>query len=153
MVSANKVSSERKIVLTMAENPFEAPTVPPQVMAMRSVSSEQLKKIATYQRGVIYCLLLQIFFMFVFFGIRSVEHAILIQLLFSIMLAVVTVTCACLLGVQVYGTGLGIAMGLATMVPCFGIFILLVLNVTATNVLNKNGIHVGFLGVSDLSKI
>jgi hypothetical protein len=57
-----------------------------------------------------------------------------------------------LLSIKVYGTGIGVLLGILTLIPCIGLIILLVINVKATSVLKKNGIKVGLLG-ADLSSI
>ena len=53
-----------------------------------------------------------------------------------------------LLSTKLYGTAVGILMGILTLVPCLGLLILLVVNNKATTTLKASGIKVGFLGAS-----
>lgn len=48
--------------------------------------------------------------------------------------------------------GLGIVLGILTLIPCIGLIVLLVINGKATGVLRENGIGVGLLG-ANLSKL
>jgi hypothetical protein len=57
-----------------------------------------------------------------------------------------------LLAIKVYNTGVGVLLGILTLVPCIGLFVLLVVNGKATGVLKQNGIKVGLLG-ANLSQI
>ena len=56
------------------------------------------------------------------------------------------------LAIRVYGTGLGILLGILTLIPLIGLFVLLAVNGKATNVLKQNGIKVSLLG-ANLSEI
>jgi hypothetical protein len=51
-----------------------------------------------------------------------------------------------MLAMKVYSTGLGIVLGLLTLIPCVGLIVLLIVNGKATSVLQANGISVGLLG-------
>ena len=51
-----------------------------------------------------------------------------------------------LLATKLYGTGLGIVLGILTLSPLVGLIILLVVNGKATGVLRKHGIKVGLMG-------
>ena len=53
-----------------------------------------------------------------------------------------------LLATKVYGTGLGILLGLLTFIPCIGLLVLLIVNGKATRVLKENGFKVGLLGAN-----
>jgi hypothetical protein len=53
-----------------------------------------------------------------------------------------------LLATKVYSTGLGILLGLLTLIPCVGLIVLVIINVQATSILRANGVEVGFLGAS-----
>ena len=57
-----------------------------------------------------------------------------------------------LLATKVYGTALGVLLGILTLVPCVGLIVLLIVNGKATSVLRQNGHRVGLLG-ADLSKL
>jgi len=68
------------------------------------------------------------------------------------LVGIVGAVCVFLLAIKVYGTGLGILLGILSLVPCVGLVILLIVNGKATGVLKQNGIKVGFLG-ANLSSI
>lgn len=63
-----------------------------------------------------------------------------------IPLVIVATVFVFLLSIKVYGTGLGIVLGVLTLIPCVGLIVLLVVNGKATSVLSRNGIRVGLLG-------
>ncbi|MBI83680.1 MAG: hypothetical protein CMJ81_10830 [Planctomycetaceae bacterium] len=50
------------------------------------------------------------------------------------------------LAIKVFSTGIGILLGLLTLVPYLGLLVLLFINVRATRVLRQNGIQVGLFG-------
>ena len=51
-----------------------------------------------------------------------------------------------MLALAIYGTALGIILGILTLIPLVGLIILLIVNGKATNLLREDGIHVGLLG-------
>jgi hypothetical protein len=55
------------------------------------------------------------------------------------------------LAMKVYNIGLGILVGIGTMLGYIGLLVLLMVNQKATRILKDNGNHVGFFG-ADLSK-
>jgi hypothetical protein len=57
-----------------------------------------------------------------------------------------------LLAIKVYSTGVGVLLGILTLVPCIGLIVLLIVNGKATGILKQNGIKVGLLG-ANLSQI
>jgi hypothetical protein len=72
-----------------------------------------------------------------------------LQILFiigSVVLSIAGTVFVFMLAMKVYSTGLGIFLGLLTLIPCVGLICLLIVNGKATAVLQANGIHVGLLG-------
>ncbi|MDB4730325.1 hypothetical protein OAF38_00940 [bacterium] len=57
-----------------------------------------------------------------------------------------------MLATQVYSTGVAILMGILTLLPCFGLLVLLIINGKATSILRANNIKVGLLG-ADMSSL
>jgi hypothetical protein len=51
-----------------------------------------------------------------------------------------------MLALSLYGTGVGIVLGILTLVPLVGLIVLLVINGKATTVLRHHGIRVGLMG-------
>jgi hypothetical protein len=71
------------------------------------------------------------------------------------VLATVKITAAVfvfMLAMAIYGTALGIILGVMTLIPVVGLIVLLIVNGKATSLLRDDGIHVGLLGarMSDL---
>jgi len=68
-----------------------------------------------------------------------------------LLTAVVSSVFVFMLAIKVFGTGLGVVLGILTLVPCLGLIALLIVNGKATSVLKERGYSVGFLG-ADLSQ-
>ncbi len=51
-----------------------------------------------------------------------------------------------LLAIKIFGTGVGVLLGILSMIPCLGLLVLLTVNGRATEVLKQNGVKVGLLG-------
>jgi hypothetical protein len=69
-----------------------------------------------------------------------------------VLLLVAGTTLVFLLAIKVYGTRVGILLGILTLIPLVSLIVLLRVNAKATSVLRQNGIKVGLLG-ADLSQI
>ena len=111
--------------------------------------SGELRLIASYQRGVIFCILIQ-FLCYAASGALGRANPALAGVLGLALVCRVTagVVFAVLLAMRVYSTGAGIAMGLTAIIPCLGLVMLLIINQAATKRLTENGIKVGFFGAS-----
>ncbi|MBI83684.1 MAG: hypothetical protein CMJ81_10850 [Planctomycetaceae bacterium] len=66
--------------------------------------------------------------------------------LFGLLIVLASTFLVISLAIKVFSTGIGILLGLLTLVPCIGLLGLLLVNIRATRVLRQNGIHVGFFG-------
>lgn len=129
----------------MSNNPYEPPITPPGP-GVPTTNRNDLRTIATYQKGVLVCILIYIIAIvaqiFVpaearwFFGVGV------------LVLGLVGTVFVFLLATQAYGTGVGILLGILTLVPCIGLIVLLVVNGKATSILKQNGIRVGLLGAN-----
>ena len=64
----------------------------------------------------------------------------------SLVVGLVGVVFVFMLATKVYGIVLGVLLGILTIVPLLGLFILLIVTDKATKILRKNGHHVGLLG-------
>ena len=51
-----------------------------------------------------------------------------------------------LLATKIYSTGVGVLLGILTLIPLIGLIVLLIVNAKATGILKQNGIKVGLLG-------
>ena len=74
---------------------------------------------------------------------ESMQIIVLIPWLLTILAATAFVF---LLATKLYGTAIGVILGILTFVPCIGILVILVVNGKATRTLRDHGVEVGFLG-------
>ena len=132
----------------MAENPFQSPDSPSPAVGVISGSRDDLRRVAKFPRGVLFCILIQLF-VFIFLIVLPAEWVMIVFGISSII-GIVSAVFVFLLSVQVYGVVLGIVFGVGCLLPCIGLISLLVVNGKATAVLKQNGIKVGLLG-ADLS--
>ena len=134
----------------MNENPYQTPMSEGQVIGVKSGDPADLKSVAKYQKGILVCILIYLIAIVVQFLLPP-EVRPLLGLGVIVLLIVATVF-VFLLAMKVYSTGLGILLGILTLVPCVGLIVLLVVNGKATNVLKQNGIKVGLIG-ADMSQL
>lgn len=134
----------------MSDNPYAAPEADEQVSGILSGSQKDLYHVARMQKGIIICILLYFIAMFGQLAIpQQLRGLILIGLLFVLLAGAVFVIS---LSVRVYGTALGIVLGILALIPCWGMIVLLVINSKATRIMKDNGIKVGLMG-ANLSEI
>ncbi|MEW4570785.1 hypothetical protein AB1L88_23205 [Tautonia sp. JC769] len=138
----------------MSDNPYEAPQSigrpVDEAVGVRGGSRQDLRKVATYQKGILVCILL-------YFGVMVGQFVLPPDLAIAMAFAVIGVGLASmvfifLLAMKVYSTGFGIVLGIGALLPLIGLIILLMVNGKATRILKENGIHVGLLG-ANLSQI
>lgn len=122
-------------------NPYAAPQAP---LATVDPQRDYLRSVAAGQKRVIFALATQLLS-----SIVLVSVAPQLPLVAGIIAIVVGLTVAYLaisLSIKVYGPVQGTLLGILTLVPWFGLFFLLIINVRATGILNLHGIKVGFFG-------
>ena len=103
-----------------------------------------LSAVATRQRGVIICLLLYIAVGIALLAVPKETRPVFAAAALGVLiLAAVFVF---MLAGSVYGTGTGMALGAAALIPWVGLVILLVINAKATKILRAHGVKVGLLG-------
>jgi hypothetical protein len=131
----------------MSDNPFRAPESDlTTVTGVLSGNREDLRRVAKYQRGIMLCIL-----MYVGCVVSQFVLPNEIKLLAAIAVLIVGLAgmvFVFLLATKVYGTGLGILLGIATLLPCVNLIVLLCINSKATSILKGNGIKVGLLGAN-----
>lgn len=133
----------------MSDNPYQSPSVESQIVGVKSGRREDLRSVAKYQKGIIFCILIYLI-------AALCQFAVPIEIRPVIGLAILVVGLAgtvfvFLLAIKTYSTGVGVLLGILTLVPCVGLIVLLIVNGKATGILKQNGIKVGFLG-ADLSQ-
>jgi hypothetical protein len=134
----------------MSINPYESPRSEPQVTGINSGLREDLRSVAKYQKGILVCIL--IYLVAVVCQFLLPDQLRIFLGLGVLLVGLVGTVFVFLLAVKVYSTGVGILLGILTLIPCVGLIALLVVNGKATNVLTQNGIKVGLLG-ANLSEI
>ena len=109
-----------------------------------TLSREQIRVIAGRQKMLCVCLLAYIIAFILFFvspgGLTRVFGLI------GFAASVAAMVCVFLLATKLYGTGLGIVLGILTLIPLVGVIILLIVNGKATGILRKHGVKVGLMG-------
>ena len=134
----------------MTGNPYESPQTPVAVRGVLSGSREDLRSVAKFQKGILVCILI---YLVAVIG----QFALPVQIRPFVGFGVLAVGIAgavfvFLLSIKIYGTGLGIVLGILSLVPLVGLIVLLIVNGKATGVLKQNGIKVGLLG-ANLSQV
>lgn len=128
----------------MSYNPFEAPASNSRAVGVISGSRQDLIKVARYQKGILFCIL--IYFLAVV-GQFALPPQLRQLLGFGVLaVGLVAAVFTILLAMKTHGPVLGILMGILCLVPLLGLLILLLVNQKATTVLQSNGIKVGLLG-------
>jgi hypothetical protein len=135
------------------ENPYEAPRAPlGPAVGVRSGRREDLRSIAVYQKGVLTCLLLSIVLVMAAQQVSAQKTAspgvglALLGLVVANSLAATVF--AVLLAIKVYDLGVGLLLGVLSLVPCAGLVVLLIINGRATKTLRANGHRVGLFGAN-----
>lgn len=141
--------------MSQAPLPSDNPFAPPPVMATPEGRGNlpRAYQIASRQRTVLICILVQLVLMVANIGLKSggpaaAQLAVSIALLCTVVVSAVAVFS---LAMEVFGVGVGILLGILTLVPCVGLIMLLIVNGRATSLLRNAGYHVGLMG-ADLSQ-
>ncbi len=129
----------------MSENPYEAPAAQTEVIGIRGGgTSKDVQQVATYQKGLLYCILAYLIMVGSQFFLP--ETARIFLGIGMIVIGLTSAVFVILLSMKVYHPALGILFAILTCVPLLGLIVLLFINQKATNMLKQNGIEVGLLG-------
>ena len=122
----------------------------PPVAPPGGLSREELRSIAARQKGILVCVLIYLVGIVLFFILPPAMRPVL----WIVMLAngVVAAVFIFMLATRIYSTGVGVLLGILTLICPVGFIVLLIMNAKANGILKKNGIKVGFFGAR-LSKI
>jgi hypothetical protein len=107
---------------------------------------ETLREIASRQRAIILCILVYLTAALVHFVVPFPINAI--ASLAAVAAGITGAVFVFMLTIKIYGAGLGIVLGILTLVPIIGLIVLLFVNAKATGILKQNNIPVGFLGTT-----
>jgi uncharacterized paraquat-inducible protein A len=110
---------------------------------------EMLRKVARYQRLVLYAVLANLIANIVLIALKNSEPPIRLAGL-GIGFAV---SCFAMIAVfqltrQLYNAVLGVFFALVMFVPCVALIVLVMINSKATSYLRQHGVRVGFLGAN-----
>jgi hypothetical protein len=108
--------------------------------------SEDIRRIATRQRTMMYCLLA-----YVIFAIGSVvapRQVAPFVVIAAFAMSIAASVFVFMLAIQLFGKGTGIVLGIGALILYLGLIPMLVVNQRATKVLKENGIPVGFMGAN-----
>ncbi|VTR91166.1 Uncharacterized protein OS=Fimbriimonas ginsengisoli Gsoil 348 GN=OP10G_3938 PE=4 SV=1 [Gemmata massiliana] len=111
----------------------------------RRLSRSDLRAIAGHQKAILLCILVNICLTIAQFTVPD-DNLRLILALVSIPIAIAATVFVFLLSTKIYSSGVGVLLGILTLIPCIGLIVLLVINGKATSLLKSRGIHVGLLG-------
>jgi hypothetical protein len=116
--------------------------------------NDQLRRIARYQRWVIAVLFAQIALWAAYLALAAIRGEVVFEgrrvpFILTFVLGGVGGIFSFLLYWTLRGPFAAVVMGLATVVPCIGVLVLLTANSTATAALRTHGIPVGLLGAAD----
>ena len=126
----------------MEENPYAAPESPA-VVGIIGGDREDLRKVATAQKGILVCILI---YLGMVVGSLILPQFVQVFQIAILIVGLVSMVFVFMLATRVYGTGLGIMLGILAIIPCLGFLILLMVNQRATKTLQDNEIKVGLLG-------
>ncbi len=127
----------------------QPPNLPPQQpspILNYAQSSKGLREIAQRQKIILLCILVEL----IAAGCQFLAP-VPIRPLFAILglgVNIVASVFVFMLAIKIYGTGLGITLGILTLIPCLGLLILLIVNGKATALLRAGGLKVGLLGAT-----
>ena len=117
------------------------------------MSAGDLRTVAVSQKAVIFCILAQLVAYVVLLVVNNLTPQLgmlaaigLVALYLAV--AITATVFLFMLAVKLYGTGTGVVLGLLTLLPCIGLFVLLIINSKATGVLQENGVRVGLFGAN-----
>ena len=137
----------------MSNNPYQTPQTEnfqdPAYQDGR-LTRQGLLRVAKDQKGILLCILVYLCMVIGQFAV-SPE----VRVFPAAIAGVAAITGAVFvfrLAIRIYSTALGVVLGILTLIPFLGLFVLLVVNGKATRILRDHGIKVGLLG-ADTSAI
>lgn len=120
-------------------------------MASRAprLTRQELYSVAYYQKIILWCLLAYVIAVIAQFTVPS-EVRLVMGITF-IGVGILAAVFVFMMALKVYGTTMGIVLGIMTLIPLVGLIALLVINQKATKLLTQRGYRVGLMG-ADLAE-
>lgn len=131
----------------MSDSPYD----PPQSTGYDDAdpARERVRRVAKYQRYVIFALLAQIVANVISFGTLGQDFPIRVVVGgLTLVAAVFAMFAIFLLARELMNSGAGVLCAVLMIVPCISLIVLLIVNQKATSYLQRNGVTVGFLGTN-----
>ena len=128
----------------MSDNPYQSPLTDVQVTGVRSGKRDDLRSVAKYQKGILVCILIYLIAVVCRFVLPAEFQLLLVAAV--VVAGLAGTVFVFMLAMKVYSTGVGVLLGILSLVPCVSLIVLLVVNGKATAILKENGIKVGLLG-------
>ena len=132
-------------------NPYQSPqfVAEPAIPGGAAGDRDKLRRVAKYQRRVLFALLANILLYGIFLflrgmGLEGVAGLVALGLLGIALFAMVAVF---LLATEVYNVVVAIIFAPVMLIPCISLLALAAVNQRATTFLQARGIKVGFMGV------
>ncbi len=107
----------------MTENPYQAPQTTSAVTGVLSGSRDDLRSVAKCQKGILMCIL--IYLVAVFGQVVLPPEIRPLVGLGVLVVGLVGAVFVFMLAIKVYGTALGILLGVLSLIPCIGLIVLL----------------------------
>ena len=134
----------------MSQSPYDPPNFQSfQTTGSPGNSRDKLRRVAKYQRWVLFALLANISANVLSFATVGQELPIrLVAIAIGLGVALLAVASIFLLAKELINTGIAVLCGILMFIPCISLITLLVINQKATAFLQAGGIKVGFMGVN-----
>ncbi len=111
-----------------------------------SLPTSELRQVALYQKAILFCILAYILAIPTQFLLPPGLRPFL--LIFVLAVAIAGMVFVFLLALKLYNVGIGVLLGILSLIPLVGLIILLVINGKATSLLQLAGYKVGLLGAN-----
>jgi hypothetical protein len=122
-------------------------TPPPPGYATSRMAGVPLKKIATQQRAIMFCILGEFLLGIALMMFARTNPLLAMACALAYWAVVITaVVFIFMLSITLYNTATGVILGILVLIPLLGLIILLVVNGKATKTLRQHGIKVGLMG-------
>ena len=122
------------------------PVMPYQTPGRGEVTPADVREVASRQRAIMLCILVYLIAVVCQFALPVTMRWVLGLGIFA--LGIVAAVFIFMLAIKLYSSGLGIVLGILTLIPVVGLIVLLIVNAKATRLLKAHGIRVGLLGAN-----
>jgi hypothetical protein len=133
-------------------------------MPRRTRSASDLRQIAWYQKFLMLCMVAYVVTWVGFILLMATgadeqpgeeDSPFRLALLLTGLIGLVGAVFVVLIGLKVSGPAGAVVFGILTLIPCVSLFMIVIVNVQATGVLQRNGVRVGLIGarIADINDL